>query len=138
MDDPVPAVQDVTLSNVVGGTFTLRVMGNALGGEIDAETAEIGYSASATAVELALEATSGTLGDVQVTKTTSGKTTHHVSLSSMMIALHSFHTARVPPQPFGNTLYKHRRLMTRQMPLLTNVFKEAPCLSHLVCWTMLT
>lgn len=73
VDDPMPAIQDVTLSNVVGGTFTLRVMADALGGEIDEETAEIGYSASAAAVELALEAASSTLGAVQVTKTTSGE-----------------------------------------------------------------
>lgn len=73
VDDPLPAIQDVTLSNVVGGTFTLRVMADALGGEIDEETAEIGYSASAAAVELALEAASSSLGAVQVTKTTSGE-----------------------------------------------------------------
>lgn len=77
VDDPLPAIQDVTLNNVVGGTFTLRVMADALGGEIDAETAEIGYSASAAAVELALEAASSTLGGVQVTKTTSGDICFH-------------------------------------------------------------
>lgn len=73
VDDPVPAIQDVTLSDVAGGTFTLRVMADALGGEIDVETAEIGYSASAAAVELALEAASSTLGDVEVVRTISGE-----------------------------------------------------------------
>ncbi|CAM9800578.1 unnamed protein product [Ectocarpus sp. 6 AP-2014] len=72
VDDPVPAIQDVTISDVAGGTFTLRVMADALGGEIDVETAEIGYSASAAAVELALEAASSTLGDVEVARTISG------------------------------------------------------------------
>lgn len=73
VDDPVPAIQDVTLSDVAGGTFTLRVMTDALGGEIDVETAEIGYSASAAAVELALEAASSMLGEVEVVRTISGE-----------------------------------------------------------------
>lgn len=72
VDDPVPAIQDVTISDVAGGTFTLRLMADALGGEIDVETAEIGYSASAAAVELALEAASSALGDVEVARTISG------------------------------------------------------------------
>lgn len=72
VDDPVSAIQNVTLSHVAGGTFTLRVMADALGGELDVETAEVGYSASAAAVELALETASGTLGQVQVSRTISG------------------------------------------------------------------
>lgn len=71
VDEPSPATQQVTLSNVAGGTFTLRVMANAVGGTIDAETAEISFSAVAADVKTALEALdSGALGTVQVTRTT--------------------------------------------------------------------
>lgn len=75
VEAPVPAVQQVTLSNVASGTFTLRVMADALGVAIDAVTTEISFSADEADVKNALEALdSGALGTVQVTKTTG--TTH--------------------------------------------------------------
>lgn len=68
VDEPLPAIQDVTLSNVGGGTFTLRVMADALGVQIDAETGDIDYNAGSSAVQTALEAADGTLGTVAVTQ----------------------------------------------------------------------
>lgn len=71
VDEPLPAIQNVTFSNVVGGTFTLRVMADALGGAIDAETVEIAFDAVEADVQSALEAVDGgALGTVQVSKTT--------------------------------------------------------------------
>lgn len=56
VDAPLPAVQTVTFSNVLEGTFTLRVMADALGGAIDVTTAAILSSADETTVATALEA----------------------------------------------------------------------------------
>lgn len=50
----------------------LRVMTDALGGEVDAATYELSYDASAADVASALEAVSNTLGTVDVTRTISG------------------------------------------------------------------
>lgn len=71
--EPAPAIQEVLLSDVDSGTFTLRVMAAAVGGEIDAETTEIDIGADANAVATALQSASGTLGVVAVTKTIDGE-----------------------------------------------------------------
>ena len=50
-----------------------RVMADALGGEVDGETYELSYSASGADVAAALEAVSSVLGNVDATRTTTGK-----------------------------------------------------------------
>lgn len=47
-------------------------MASALGGQIDAETYELSYSATATDVSAALEAADSAIGNVEVTRTVSG------------------------------------------------------------------
>lgn len=72
--EPAPAIQRVTLTDVASGTFTLRVMAAAAGGEIDVETTEldIGADDADAAVQAALEAASSTLGTVAVTSSVAG------------------------------------------------------------------
>lgn len=50
-----------------------RVIADALGGEIDAETYELSYSASEEDVAAALEAAGSVLGNVDVTRVVTGK-----------------------------------------------------------------
>ena len=70
VDAPLPAIQTVSLSNMNGGYFTLRVMADAVGGPIDVTTAAISFDANAATVDTALEAAGGgALGTVQVTET---------------------------------------------------------------------
>lgn len=51
----------------------LRVIADALGGDVDAETFELSYNADADDVATALEATSSVLGSVDATRTVSGE-----------------------------------------------------------------
>lgn len=53
--------------------FGFRVMADALGGELDAETYELSYNAAASDVADALESAAATLGSVGATRTLSGK-----------------------------------------------------------------
>lgn len=109
MDEPLPAIQDVTLSNVAnaaGGTFTLRVMANALGGQIDAVTADISFDAVEATVASRLEAAGGSaLGVVTVVRTTGtldwAFTTRMVSHNSLPAPRESL---QCTPMTFGSTL----------------------------------
>lgn len=48
-------------------------MADALGGDVDVETSELSYSADSNDVANALEAASGTLGTIDVTRIVSGE-----------------------------------------------------------------
>ena len=62
-----------TVPCVLRLSFPPRVIADALGGDVDAETYELSYSASEGDVATALEAASRVLGTVEVTKTVTGK-----------------------------------------------------------------
>lgn len=72
-----------------GSVYACRVIADALGGEVDAETSELSYNAAATTVADALMALSDALGTTDVTRTISGSCNTSM-LSSIPVVFPSY------------------------------------------------
>lgn len=68
-----------------------RVIADALGGEVDAETSELSYNADGATVANALMALSDSLGTVEVTRTISGACNIFM-LSSILQQVYCYHS----------------------------------------------
>lgn len=69
---PVPPLAVLLTLTSLHNIF-IRVIADALGGDVDAETYELSYNADADEVATALEAASFALGNVDATRTVSGE-----------------------------------------------------------------